>query len=257
MNLESFAWIAPVLSVLFFFMMEKAYGKRIANITGRYQVNIGMGVFAIITNLILAAIFLIPLVMLIAPLQLFSISQINMPRVGNFTLSFLLIDFIHYLNHRIHHKVPLLWRLHRLHHADRNVDSLTTWLHHPLEITSTFMIVIPLFVIFDLPVIVMIVYSIVFGVHAAFTHFKILLPEGIDRYLSKIIVTPNAHRVHHSLDMHEGNSNYGQVFLIWDRLFGTYLHRSNKALNDMRMGIDDTQSPEKNTLPQYLMNPFS
>lgn len=256
MNLELLAWIAPVLGVLIFFALEKTYRTGTTNISGRYKVNISMGAFAIITNLILAAIFLVPLVMLIAPLQIFSISQIEMPRVSNFILSFLLIDFIYYLNHRIHHKIPFLWRFHRLHHSDRNVDSLTTWLHHPLEITSTFIIVITLFVIFDLPVIVMVIYSIVLGIHSAFTHFNILVPEKIDKYLRKIIVTPNAHRVHHSLDMKEGNSNYGQLFLLWDWLLGTYIHRSNKELNNISYGIDDIQSPKINNFYQYVINPF-
>lgn len=256
MNLELFAWIAPVLGVLIFFALEKTYRTGTSSVSGRYQAIISMGMFAIFTNLILSTLFLVPLVMLLAPMQIFSISQIEMPRVSNFILSFLLIDFIHYLNHRIHHKIPFLWRLHRLHHSDRNVDSLTTWLHHPLEITSTFMIVITLFVIFDLPVIVMIIYSLVFGIHSAFTHFNILIPEKIDKYLSRIVVTPNAHRVHHSLDMNEGNSNYGQLFLLWDWLFGTYIHCSNKELNNMVYGIDDTQSPKKNSLYQYVINPF-
>ena len=92
MNLELFAWIAPVLGVLIFFALEKTYRTGTTNVSGRYKANISMGAFAIITNLILAAIFLIPLVMLIAPLQIFSISQIEMPRTGNFILSFLLID---------------------------------------------------------------------------------------------------------------------------------------------------------------------
>ena len=256
MNLELFAWIAPTVGVIIFFSLEKAYRKGTENVNGRYKVNISMGAFAIITNLILAAIFLIPLVMLIAPLQIFSISQIKIPKSGNFILSFLFIDFIQYLNHRIHHKIPFLWRLHRVHHSDRNVDSLTTWLHHPLEITSAFIIVITLFVIFDLPVIVMIIYSTVFGIHSAFTHFNMLIPEKIDKYLSRIMVTPNAHRVHHSLDMNEGNSNYGQLFLLWDWLFGTYIHRSNKELNNMIYGIDNTQSPQKTNIRQYLINPF-
>jgi sterol desaturase/sphingolipid hydroxylase (fatty acid hydroxylase superfamily) len=179
-----------------------------------------------------------------------------MPRILNICFSFLIIDFFLYLNHLLHHKIPVLWKLHRLHHSDKKVDSLTTWLHHPLEIVTTFVILLTLYVMFDLAVIVLVIYGIVFTIHTAFTHFNILVPEQIDKYLRKIIVTPNAHRVHHSLNTKEENSNYGQIFLFWDWLFGTYIYRYNEELKQMNYGIDDTQTPKKTSFYDYLSNPL-
>ena len=82
-------------------------------------------------TLLCSTILLTPFVILIAPLEIFSFSQLQMPRILNICLSFLLIDFFLYLTHLLHHKIPVLWKLHRLHHSDKKVDALTTWLHHP------------------------------------------------------------------------------------------------------------------------------
>ncbi len=256
MDLDSIGLIVPIVAVLFFLLLEKNNNHKISIFDGRGKSILTIELLSLLLSLILASVLLLPLVMSISNLQIFSMSQLQLPTYVTFALSFLLIDFINYINHRVHHKIPFLWRFHRLHHSDKKINALTTWLHHPFEIISTFVIVITLYVLFDIPVIVMVIYGIVFGAHAAFTHFNILMPESINKHLQKIIVTPNAHMVHHALDIQDGNSNFGQLFLFWDWIFGTYKYRSNVELNAMEYGIDASQSPQRNNVRQYLVNPF-
>ena len=256
MNIDVMAITVPIIAVGLLFLVERFINRKQAMLDLRVKSIITIEVFIVLIGLVLSSVLLVPLVMLASNLQLFSINALRMPELIHFVLSFLLIDFIYYINHRVHHKVPFLWRLHRLHHSDKKVDVLTTWLHHPLEIVTTFIMVIVLFVVFDLPLVVMIVYGLAMGVHAAFTHLNILLPESVDKYLRIVMVTPNAHKVHHALNMKDGNSNFGALFLFWDWLLGTYQYRSNKELNRMTYGVSKKQSPIKNSLTHYLINPF-
>jgi sterol desaturase/sphingolipid hydroxylase (fatty acid hydroxylase superfamily) len=168
-------------------------------------------------------------------------------------VKFLFLDFFHYLSHRLHHAIPLLWRLHRLHHSDRNVNALTTVLHHPLEIATGFIGLIVAAVTFDVPVIVLTVYSVVFGLHSAFTHLNLVLPPPLDRWLKWVVVTPNFHRVHHALDMRDSNSNFGLIFVFWDYLFRTVAQQSR---SQMEFGISRDQTPQQDSIGAYLANPL-
>ena len=167
-----------------------------------------------------------------------------------------MIDFTNYLIHRVSHKIPYLWKLHRLHHSDKKVDAVTTFLHHPFEIMVNSLLIIALYVVFDIPVVVIVWFSYFGAVHSAFTHTELLIPEKIDRYLKYFIITPNIHRIHHSQDMKEGNSNFGNVFPWWDILFKTYTSKTKKELMSISFGIADKESPKTNTLKNLLINPF-
>ena len=198
---------------------------------------------------------LMPLVAVFSPLEIISISSIAIPLYFNMALSFLSIDLCQYWVHRLHHKIPFLWRLHRLHHSDKNVDSLTTFLHHPIEILSTFVVSITLYILFDIPMIILLAYSIVFSLHAAFTHTSLTINPRLEKYLGYVIVTPSIHRLHHALDFRESNSNFGQIFSFWDRLFGSYIKPAptKKALI---FGISKDQSPSSLSLKNFLANPI-
>lgn len=181
---------------------------------------------------------------------------IEIPSIFGFIVYFLLVDFFYYWLHRPHHCVPFLWKLHRLHHSDKQVDAMTTFLHHPLETASWFILLISLYILFSIPFIVLVAYALVEGLHSGFTHFNILVPEKIDRFLRNIIITPNAHKVHHSLDIKEGNSNFGQVFLFWDYLFNTHQYKPSDETAHLETGIDAKQSPSSPHLLPFLTNPF-
>ena len=192
----------------------------------------------------------------IAPFEIFSFSNLPLPRYLSVVISFVFIDLAGYLAHLLFHKISVLWKLHKLHHSDREVDTITTFFHHPLEEVVTIFLAALIFVLFDVPVPVILLYGVLNSIHAPLTHFKVLLPEKWNKILSFLIVTPNFHRVHHSLDMKEGNSNFGIIFSFWDRLFGTYVSKTATQMRAMKLGISLRESPAGYSLKEYLMNPF-
>jgi sterol desaturase/sphingolipid hydroxylase (fatty acid hydroxylase superfamily) len=256
MNFEYLNWIALPLGVTVFFALERFVESHSSSPRGRISsilviAAIGMGLSVALSLLLLA-----PLVFLIAPLEAISLSRIDAPPWIVLPASFLALDFAHYLVHRIHHAIPVLWRVHRLHHSDVRVDSMTTFLQHPLEVTSSFFLIVGFSVLFDIPIVVLFAYGVVFGLQAGFAHFSRPLPESLDRFFRYVIITPNIHRIHHSNDFEEGNRNFGAMFIFWDLLFGTYCHLSNEQLMRTKFGVGELQSPKANTVYDYLSNPL-
>ena len=255
MNLSHIAFIAPLLGVLLFFLFERYVLTKPAAVNNRVKSILSIEVINIIFNYVISLVVLIPLVFLIAPLQVFSFANMNVPIAISFIFSFLFLDFANYIFHVLSHKIPLLWRFHRLHHSDQHVDSLTAFLHHPLEVLSSFLFLIPVAVITDVPVIVLMTYGIVMGLHSPFTHLRTLIPDHIEKYLQYIFVTPNFHRIHHSLDLKEGNANFGIVFIFWDLIFRTVIAKKY-TLEDMKLGIVTAQRPRYTSINEFLKNPF-
>lgn len=253
MTLEQLVFVVPLLSVTIFFSIEKAVLNRrtrwskVVPIAVIHGVNLGL-------SLGLSMTLLMPIVFAIAPFQIFSFSAWQVPVWVSFALSFLFLDCFHYWSHRLHHAIPALWRIHRLHHSDRDVDALTTVLHHPLETITGFLGVIACAVMVDVPVAALMAYSIAMGFHAGFTHLNAALPASVERLLRRIIVTPNFHRPHHSVDEGPGNSNFGAIFVFWDYLFKTALPEHCAAAP--AFGISPDQTPRQDSLGAYLENPL-
>jgi sterol desaturase/sphingolipid hydroxylase (fatty acid hydroxylase superfamily) len=253
MGLETIAFVAPLLGVALFLALE----EREATARTRSRL-LGIGAIQAInsaTAIALSLALLAPLVFLSAPYQLFSFSEWQVPIWLSFLTSILCLDFFSYLSHRLHHKIPLLWRIHRLHHSDRRVDVFTSLLHHPLEVISGFIGIVVFAVVFDVPLIALVTYSILLGVHAAFTHMNRDLPAKIDRYARWLVVTPSFHRIHHSADLREGNSNFGAVFVYWDYLFRTVT--VSRPAEKVVFGISKVQSPPSDSIGSYLSNPLT
>ncbi len=253
MNLELAAVFSPVLSVALCVVVEKMLGSQRLELP-KLASTAAMQLLNLAVSLALAAFVLLPLVLLFQPLQVFSLSSWEVPVWMSFLASLLLLDLVHYVSHWLHHRIPLLWRFHRLHHSDRQVNALTTFLHHPLEVVSTYVLIILAAVMFDVPVIALITYSVVVGLHSGFTHMNLQLPGKVDRVLRWILVTPNFHRTHHLLDMRHGNSNFGSLLGVWDHLFKTAAP-AGLDLQHMAFGIDERQSPKSNAIHAYLINP--
>lgn len=154
-------------------------------------------------------------------------------------ISFLLIDLLAYLSHLTFHSVPLLWRLHRTHHSDPLMDASTGVRHHPLEAIVGGVAQFCILAVLGVPLLVILGYGVVAGVWQFVTHMDVALPEPIDRVLRVLVVTPGMHRVHHSVRMDEGNSNFGMILSIWDRLFGTYRRRAAIERPLMPIGVED------------------
>lgn len=172
-------------------------------------------------------------------------------------LSVIAMDFVIYLQHVLVHAVPALWRLHRVHHADLDYDVTTGARFHPIEILLSMLIKFATIAVLGPPVAAVVIFEVLLNAIAMFNHGNIALPKGIDRVLRWLIVTPDMHRVHHSVEDNEANSNYGFNIAIWDRLFGTYIDQPRGGHQGMTIGIHKYRDPKQvNQLPGMLLLPF-
>ena len=172
-------------------------------------------------------------------------------------LAVIALDLVIYLQHVMVHAVPILWRLHRVHHADPDFDVTTGLRFHPLEILLSMLIKFTAIIAIGAPVIAVIVFEVLLNATAMFNHGNLRLPAGVDRWLRWFVVTPDMHRVHHSVDMDETNSNYGFNLPWWDRLFGTYRAQPRAGHAAMTIGLHEFRDPRQSTrLPGMLWMPF-
>ena len=171
-------------------------------------------------------------------------------------IALVVLDFAIWLQHVMVHAIPLFWRIHRMHHADLDYDLTTGARLHPLEIILSMGLKFLVILMLGPPVLAVILFEVILNALAMFNHGNIRLPLGVDRVLRLLIVTPDMHRVHHSPQDDETNSNFGFNLSIWDRLFGTYKAQPDKGHEAMEIGIDLFKNPRDNTLPQMLIQPF-
>lgn len=150
----------------------------------------------------------------------------------------LIFDFAIWAQHLITHKIPFLWRFHRVHHADVDIDVTTAIRFHPIEIALSMLLKIGLVYLLGPPAIGIILFEIILNGTAMFNHANIKLPLWLDAFVRKVLVTPDMHRVHHSDQRHEHDSNYGFALSIWDRMFGTYIAQPEKGHDDMTIGLE-------------------
>ncbi len=169
----------------------------------------------------------------------------------------LLFDLAIYLQHLVMHALPLLWRLHRVHHADLDIDLTTGSRFHTIEILLSMMIKWLLIVLLGPPLLAMLIFEIVLNGMAMFNHANLRLPRALDRRLRYLLVTPDMHRVHHSILRRETNSNYGFNLSLWDRLFKTYIDQPEKGHIEMTIGIPEFRDVRQvDRLPGMLALPF-
>jgi len=172
-------------------------------------------------------------------------------------LSIVILDLVIYLQHVMFHAVPLLWRLHRVHHTDLDYDVTTGSRFHPIEIILSMLIKFAVILILGPPVVAVIIFEVVLNAMAMFNHGNIRLPKKADQLLRFIIVTPDMHRVHHSIEADETNSNFGFNLSCWDRVFGTYKQQPRLGHQDMVIGISTFRNEDECTgLKALLLIPF-
>jgi len=152
-------------------------------------------------------------------------------------MAVLVLDFAIWFQHLVTHKVPLLWRLHRVHHADRDMDVTTAIRFHPVEIALSMLIKIGVVYALGPAAVAVVIFEVMLNGTAMFNHANMRLPLALDRVVRLILVTPDMHRVHHSVHRHEHDSNYGFALSIWDRMFGTYIAQPEAGHDDMRIGL--------------------
>lgn len=164
--------------------------------------------------------------------------------------------FISFLTHYVMHRVPLFWRMHRVHHLDTELDVSTTVRFHPLEFLLGLGIGLPLVVVLGLSPWVLLLYEILDAGVTVFSHANLRLPRSLDHLLRYLIVTPDLHRVHHSSLQPETNSNFGAVFPIWDLVFGTFRTQTQVAQEAMELGLNEVRDQRVDRLGWLLGSPF-
>ena len=174
-----------------------------------------------------------------------------------FIVSVIVLDLVIYLQHVLFHAVPALWRLHRMHHADLDFDVTTGLRFHPVEIVLSMGIKLAVVVVLGPPAAAVLVFEVLLNGSSLFNHSNIRIPLGLDRVLRWVIVTPDMHRVHHSVVPQETNSNFGFNLPWWDRLFGTYRAQPADGHDGMTIGIELFRTRRDLWLDRMLAQPFA
>ena len=185
------------------------------------------------------------------------LNHFNVPFWLAVPLAVIAMDFVIWLQHVMVHAVPVLWRLHRVHHADPDYDLTTGARFHPIEIVLSMLIKIATIAVLGPPVLAVLIFEVLLNAAAMFNHGNIRLPVGLDRVLRWVIVTPDMHRVHHSVEEDETNSNFGFNLPWWDRLLGTYREQARAGQVGMTIGLHGHTDPrEVARLDGMLSMPF-
>jgi len=171
-------------------------------------------------------------------------------------LGFLVLDLVIYVQHMVFHHVPWLWRLHRMHHADLDIDVSTGLRFHPFEILISLAIKIAIVMAFGIPPVAVIVFEVVLNATSLFNHSNVSMPPWLDRIVRLVVVTPDMHRVHHSVVRDEHNSNFGFNLPWWDRLFGTYRGQPKAGHGGMTIGLSIFRDAKELRLDRLLTQPF-
>ena len=171
-------------------------------------------------------------------------------------LSVLALDLAIYLQHLMFHAVPLFWRLHRMHHADLDFDVTTGARFHPIEIILSMLIKFAVILALGPPAVAVLIFEILLNASSMFNHGNVRIPAAIDRVLRWAVVTPDMHRVHHSIKPRETNSNFGFSLPWWDHLFGTYRAEPQAGHEAMTIGIAQFRSARELRLDRMLLQPF-
>lgn len=211
--------------------------KLIASKSARWINNLGV---IIINTMILRLIFPAAVVGFAAYVETQGwgvLNNLKSPVVFSVIVSVILMDAIIYFQHVMFHAVPILWRLHRVHHADLDIDATTGVRFHPIEIILSMLIKMAAVLILGPPVVAVVIFEVLLNASSIFNHGNIYMSKQVDKFLRWFVVTPDMHRVHHSIEVDETNSNFGFNLPWWDRLFGTYRDQPAKSHEKMTIGI--------------------
>lgn len=182
---------------------------------------------------------------------------IDLPSIVVLILSLILLDIIIYWQHRLFHRVPILWRLHKVHHADAHVDASTGLRFHPIEIVLSILVKLAAVSLLGVPAIAVLIFEIALNGLAIFNHANIRLPPAIEKPTRLILMTQILHRIHHSQRVSETNSNYGFSVIWWDWIFVSYKSEAKKPDNELDIGLKEYPSPKQNaSLWGLLVMPF-
>lgn len=170
--------------------------------------------------------------------------------------SLLLLDMTIYWQHRLMHVLPWLWRLHRVHHTDVALDVTSGLRFHPLEILFSLAVKVSVVLVLGAPAVAVLVFEVLLSSFSLFTHTNFAIPTGVDRVLRALVVTPDMHRIHHSVLREEHDRNYGFNLSCWDHLFASYRDQPGQSQADLRLGLEQFRQVHEQRFPALLSQPF-
>ncbi|WP_316975692.1 sterol desaturase family protein [Shumkonia mesophila] len=256
---EALVRVGFFLGVLVLMMaLEAAFPRRVRTVSRgrRWPGNLGI---VMLDSLIVRA--LVPMaavgVAMIAEARGWGLFHaLGLPTAWTVLLSVLALDLVIYLQHVVFHAVPALWRLHRMHHADLDIDVTTGARFHPIEILLSMGIKMAVVAALGAPAVGVVIFEVLLNATSMFNHANLNLPRRFDRVLRWLVVTPDMHRVHHSAIRRETDSNFGFNLPWWDRLLGTYRDQPEKGHDGMTIGLPIFRDPGASRLDRLLIQPF-
>jgi sterol desaturase/sphingolipid hydroxylase (fatty acid hydroxylase superfamily) len=183
-------------------------------------------------------------------------NMVRLPAWFEMLIGLVLLDLAIYFQHRVFHHVPVLWRLHRMHHADLDVDVTTGARFHPAEILLSLGIKFVVIVTLGAPALSVLLFEVLLNATSMFNHSNVRMPERAERVLRWLVVTPDMHRVHHSIIRRETDSNFGFNFPWWDKMFRTYRPQPEAGHSRMVLGIEQFRDPKELRIDRMLTQPF-
>lgn len=248
--------LSVFIGVLLFFIGLEAIlpaRKRVLPRLARWRTNLSLSILGSVVGAIMAPVLALSIAAYASAQGWGLLNQISLnPWVAG-TLAVILLDLAIWAQHVAFHHVPWLWRLHSVHHTDRDLDATSGVRFHPVEIGVSLLWKAIVILALGPSVIAVLVFEVVLNATAIFTHSNISLPPRLDRILRYVFVTPDMHRIHHSVIERETNSNYGFNLSLWDRLFRTYRHAANGTLT---LGLSEHQTERPARLLPMLLLPF-
>ena len=184
------------------------------------------------------------------------LNAVTLPEMAAVIVSVLVLDLVIYAQHLLFHRISFLWRLHRMHHTDLDLDLTSALRFHPLEIVFSLVIKLALVALLGPPALAVLIFEVLLNGMAMFNHGNFRIPAGPDNLLRRIVVTPDMHLVHHSLVRQESNHNFGFNISWWDRLFGTYLAEPSAGRDKMIIGLTGFLDVRYARFGKMILNPF-
>ena len=239
-------------------LLEVLFPRRVSDhsIIVRWSSNIAIGVINALLDKGFLALIGIGVAVTVGQNEWGLLNQVRWPPAIEILITVFALDCLFYWIHRLYHAVPVLWRVHLVHHSDLDFDFSIAFRRHPIEALISVNLVIPLVALLGLPPFGVLLFLLLRSVILYFEHANLQLPDALDRTLRLFIITPDMHRVHHSATRTETDSNFGDLFSFWDRLFGTYHEQPAGGHEAMRIGLDYLRNPRELYLHRLLMQPF-
>ena len=256
---------APIIRISFFLLvfvffawLEAQYPRRkqIVSLKKRWITNFSMSLISHVFLQLILPLSAVFIAILASDKNIGLFNHLNWPVFIEGVLIILLLDLSMYIQHVLSHKIPIIWQIHKVHHADRELDTSTAVRFHPLEIFLSIFYKGSVILILGPSALLVLLFEIILSSSAIFNHANLRLPVVIDEAIRKLIVTPDMHRLHHSVIKNESNKNYGFNFSFWDRIFGTYLKLTPEYHKKMALGLKNHQTINTNQLMWNLWLPF-